>query len=150
MNGEQELKGNFQSESHKLVINIRLTSNAIGAVHTKYIAQFDLSMAQFNILRILRGAKEPLTINTVKDRMIEKSPNTTRLIDKLLEKTWVRKFQCKEDRRQTYLHITEKGLDLLGEIDKSEDFPSIKDLGITTEECILMNEMLEKVKEGYK
>jgi DNA-binding MarR family transcriptional regulator len=150
MSTDNELKWNFKSEGNMLLANIRLTSNIIGAVHSKYIVQYDLSMAQFNILRILRGAKEPLTINTVKERMIEKSPNTTRLIDKLLEKTWVRKFQCKQDRRQTYLQITESGLGLLLEIDKCEDFLSVKKLGISEEECKILNELLEKVKEGYK
>ena len=150
MNSNNVLTGNFKSETQKMVINIRLTSNIIGAVHTKYIAQYELSMAQFNILRILRGAKEPLTINTVKDRMIEKSPNTTRLIDKLLEKKWVNKFQCNADRRQTYIEITESGLNLLSQIDKCDDFPAIRNLNITIEECEMLNSLLEKVKDSYK
>lgn len=144
-----ELEGSFQNETHKAVVNIRVASNIIGAKFSKFMADFDLSMAQFNILRILRGAKEPLTINTVKERMIEKSPNTTRLIDKLLEKSLIKKFQCMEDRRQTYLHITEAGLELLTSIDDRSDFPSQALSTITEEESKQLNQLLDKVKEAF-
>lgn len=149
MEKKSELDGRFQSETHKAIINIRVASNIIGASFSKFMADFDLSMAQFNILRILRGAKEPLTINTVKERMIEKSPNTTRLIDKLLEKGLIKKFQCMEDRRQTYLHITEGGLDLLTSIDERNDFPSQVLATISEEESKVLNDLLDKVKESF-
>ncbi|MCT4560607.1 MAG: MarR family transcriptional regulator [Crocinitomicaceae bacterium] len=149
MENKSELEGRFQSETHKAIVNIRVASNIIGARFSKFMSEFDLSMAQFNILRILRGAKEPLTINTVKERMIEKSPNTTRLIDKLLEKGLIKKFQCMDDRRQTYLHITEAGLELLKTIDERTDFPSQTLCNISEAESKTLNDLLDKVKESF-
>lgn len=142
------LQGNFSSEQQKAVVNIRVTANHIGAQYAKFMACYDLSMAQFNILRILRGAKEPVTITTVKERMIEKSPNTTRLIDKLLDKTLVKKFQCKEDRRQTYLHITSAGLDLLSDIDQRSDLNALIPSALSQEEASHLNSLLDKVRES--
>ena len=75
----------FTSEQQKAVVNIRITSNFIGGKQHQLMSQFGLSMAQFNVLGILRGAKTPLSVHVVKERMIEKSPNTTRLMDKLIE-----------------------------------------------------------------
>lgn len=143
------LEGNFKSEKHKMIVNIRLTSGLIGLCYNKFMAQYDLTMAQFNILRILRGAKEPLTINTVKERMIEKSPNTTRLIDKLLEKNLVLRFQCTEDRRQTFIQISPEGLELLQKIDEKSELAPFTVEGISEQESKLLNELLEKVKISF-
>ena len=89
---DELLEMKFQSPQQKAVLNLRITSNEIGSRQTKYMSQYGISMAQFNILRILRGAKAALTVNTIKKRMIEKSPNTTRLLDKLFEKELIAKI----------------------------------------------------------
>ena len=83
---EERVKANFSSEQQKVIINLRITSNFIAACQQQFMDRFDLTLPQFNILRILRGAKGPINVNTVKDRMIERSPNTTRLMDKLIDK----------------------------------------------------------------
>ena len=70
-------------------------------------------MQQYNILRILRGAKDPIPVQIVKDRMVEKSPNTTRLVDKLCLKDFVYRHRCENDRRVVYIGITKLGLSLL-------------------------------------
>ena len=96
---EEVLKSKFTSSQQKAIINVRHTSNWIANIQNSYMNQFDISMAQFNILRILRGAKEALNVNTIKERMIEKSPNTTRLMDKLIEKKLIERVRCESDRR---------------------------------------------------
>lgn len=143
------MEGKFKNEAHRAVVSIRLTSNLIGLVHEKIMKQFDLTMAQFNILRILRGASEPLTISTVKQRMIEKSPNTTRLLDKLLDKRYIQRFQCEKDKRQTYLQISKDGLDILKEIDALGDFPADFTAQITEEELFQMNQTLKRIHQQY-
>ena len=117
MNIDDIVKTGFSSAQIRALLNVRITSNYIASEQNKFMVNFGLSMAQFNILRILRGAKEPLTINIIKERMIEKSPNTTRLMDKLMEKNYIERYGCKEDRRQSFVQITETGLALLKDID---------------------------------
>ena len=77
-------------------------------------------MQQFNILRILRGADDWVTMNSIKDLMIDKAPNTTRLSDKLMDKELVERKRSSEDRRVVYLKITQKGLELLKKIDEDD------------------------------
>ena len=79
---------------------------------------FDISLQQFNVLRILRGRKGmPANLQTVQKRMIHKMSNTTRLVDKLILKKFVVRKTCKENRRKIEITITEKGLDVLSNLD---------------------------------
>lgn len=142
---EEIIKAKFKSEHHKAIVNIRYTSNWIGAYHNKQLAEFDLSLPQFNILRILRGANEPLSIKVVKERMLEKSPNTTRLIDKLISKEMVERSRCFEDRRVVHIEITKKGLNLLSEIDQVFDDMSLAE-NLTNDEASLLNVLLNKLR----
>lgn len=142
---EEIIKAKFKNEHHKAIVNIRYTSNWIGAYHNKQLADFDLSLPQFNILRILRGADEPLSIKVVKERMLEKSPNTTRLIDKLISKGMIERSRCEEDRRVVYIQITKKGLKVLSEIDDVFDEMSLAE-NISTEEALMLNELLNKLR----
>lgn len=139
----------FASTQQEAIIKVRITSNVISSVQNKTIGVFGISMAQFNILRILRGAKESLTINTVKERMIEKSPNTTRLLDKLLEKDLIEKTPCMEDRRQVYIQISNGGLDLLNQIDESSEFKALISSSLTNDEAEHLNTLLDKLRTSF-
>ncbi|MEN9399902.1 MAG: hypothetical protein RL632_1003, partial [Bacteroidota bacterium] len=122
---EERVQANFSSEQQKVIINLRITSNVIAAYQQQFMDRFDLTMPQFNILRILRGAKGPINVNTVKERMIERSPNTTRLMDKLIEKGLIERIRCEQDRRVVYVSISELGQDLLSQIDRAPEFSNI-------------------------
>jgi DNA-binding MarR family transcriptional regulator len=79
---------------------------------------FDISLQQFNVLRILRGRKgKPANLQTVQKRMIHKMSNTTRLVDKLIIKKLVVRKTCKENRRKIEITITDLGLDVLSNLD---------------------------------
>lgn len=143
---EEIINANFKNEHHKAIVNIRYTSNWIGAYHNKQLLEFDLTLPQFNILRILRGAGEPLSIKDVKDRMIEKSPNTTRLIDKLIAKGMVDRSRCAEDRRVVHIEITKKGLKVLSGIDDVFDEMSLAKK-ISLEEAAILNDLLNKLRD---
>jgi len=142
---EDIIKAKFKNEHHKAIVNIRYTSNWIGAFHNKQLAEFDLSLPQFNILRILRGANEPLSIKIVKQRMLEKSPNTTRLIDKLISKEMVDRSRCSDDRRVVNIEITKKGLKLLSDIDHVFDEMSLAE-NLSQEEASMLNVLLNKLR----
>jgi DNA-binding MarR family transcriptional regulator len=112
--------------------------------------QYDLTMPQFNILRILRGAGDAINVNTVKDRMIEKSPNTTRLMDKLIDKGLIERIRCEKDRRVVYVKISENGLAILSEIDKNIDINLLINAGLTDEEANTLSELLDKSRSTYE
>ena len=136
----------FQNSQQKAIINIRYTSNWMSNIQNSYMNQFDLSMAQFNILRILRGAKEALNVNTVKERMIEKSPNTTRLMDKLIEKGLIERIRCENDRRVVYVSISNSGLELLSKIDVNFQNIVLFSGNITEEEAEILSNLLDKLR----
>jgi DNA-binding MarR family transcriptional regulator len=143
---DEELKSSFKSPQQRAVVNIRYTSNFLGNIQNHFMSRYDLSMAQFNILRILRGAKDMINVNTVKDRMIEKSPNTTRLMDKLIDKGLIERTRCTEDRRVVYVKISEQGLELLAEMDKDHDVNSLIQANLTDEEASTLSDLLDKVR----
>lgn len=144
---DEELKSNFKSPQQRAIVNIRYTSNFLGNIQNHFMSNYDLSMAQFNILRILRGAKDMINVNTVKERMIEKSPNTTRLMDKLIDKGLIERTRCTEDRRVVYVKISEQGLNLLAEMDKCLDVNTLINANLTDEEANTLSDLLDKVRE---
>lgn len=144
---DEELNAHFKSEHHQAVVNVRHTSNWIGAYHNRQLKLFDLTLPQFNIMRILRGAGKQLSIKVIKDRMLEKSPNTTRLIDKLIDKKFVKRMRCDEDRRVVYVAITKKGRSVLEEIDQVfDDIYNAQNL--TLEEARQLNYLLDKMRDS--
>ena len=149
MNLEEEIGAKFKSENHKMMVNLRYTSNVILQNQNHFVGEFDLTMPQFNILRILRGANEPIAVQTIKDRMIEKSPNLSRLLDKLLDKDLISRTQSQSDRRSFYIKITSKGLHVLGEIDQKIDGSSLIPGYLDLEEVQMLNKLLDKLRSGY-
>jgi MarR family transcriptional regulator, 2-MHQ and catechol-resistance regulon repressor len=129
-------------------INIRLTSNWISYHQNKYMGQHGITMPQFNILRILRGARVPLSISVIRDRMIEKSPNTTRLMDKLIDKGLIERLKDTKDNRVITIHITKQGLHLLKLIDKDFESNIILINNLTDEECEILSSLLIKARGG--
>ena len=142
----KEINTKFKSPQQKVIINIRHTSNWMASQQHSYMIKYELTMPQFNILRILRGASEPITVNMVKERMIEKSPNTTRLMDKLIEKNLIERVRCDKDRRVVYVAITEKGLQLLAEIDQTFENSHLFTEKLSDEEAETLSNLLDKLR----
>lgn len=142
----QEIKSTFKSPQQKAIINIRHTANWMSNMQNSYLSRYDLTMPQFNILRILRGAGDVLSVNTVKERMIEKSPNTTRLMDKLIEKGFMERVRCEKDRRVVYVNITPKGLELLQTLDLDFEESLLFSSNLTDEESEILSNLLDKIR----
>lgn len=140
------INSKIKSPQMRAMINVRFTSNFLAAGQNSFMAEFGLSMAQFNILRILRGAGEMITVNTVKDRMVEKSPNTTRLMDKLVDKKLIKRERCEDDRRVVYVEITKSGKDILSTIDKEFDKSPYFTSNLSDEESELLSDLLDKMR----
>ena len=144
---DDEVKTKFQNDRHRFVANIMYTSGWIRSLFVEFLKPYGLSTPQFNILRILRGAKDWVAMTDVKNLMVEKAPNTTRLADKLLSKGLIERKRSDADRRIVYVHITHVGLDLLMKIDEQNvgiqnDFME----RITEAEAKQMSDVLDKLR----
>lgn len=148
---DDEIKSTFDSAQLRALVNVKYTANFLGMKQNTFMSQFSLTMPQFNILRILRGAGgEAIAVNVIKQRMVEKSPNTTRLMDKLIDKKLIVRERCSEDRRVVYVRISQDGLDLLSKIDTKfeERDPLIFTNNLTDEESNTLSDLLDKLRDN--
>ncbi len=106
----------------RAIIHLLLVSNRISETMAQALKPFEVSMQQFNVLRILRGQKgEPANMCTINERMVSKMSNTTRLVDKLIAKGFVRRNVCPENRRKVEIFLTDLGRERLLEMDRVVD-----------------------------
>ena len=132
----------------KTVLNILYTQNVINDKFNEVLKPFDISPEQFNVLRILRGQKgKPANMSLLQERMLAKTSNTTRLVDKLLLKELVTRKVCPANRRKVEVLITEKGLDLLTKLDpKVDEHELLFASNLTPAELDTLNHLLEKFR----
>ena len=141
----EELKSKFESEQQKAMLNVLFTANWFKSQQVGLFKPFGISPEQYNILRILRGAKGRMNMHSVKQRMLDRAPNATRLTDKLIAKQLVSRERCEEDRRVVHVQITEAGLDLLERIDrKSKDFVGRTMDGLSASDAVVLNRVLDQ------
>jgi len=147
---EQEIKQKkFPNIYLKSDINILFTAGWIQNNQTRMFKKYGLSQQQYNVLRILRGQHpNPVMLAQITERMIDKMSNATRLVDKLIKKDLATRQLNSKSRRQVDINITEKGLDLLKEIDVEIQLqnPPIHYLNLTTEELEILNLILDKIR----
>ncbi|RNC83259.1 MAG: MarR family transcriptional regulator [Balneola sp.] len=143
---EQIQQTKFYNESHKLRVNLLLTSGWLKNEIKEFLDQFDVTQQQFNILRILRGADgEPLSTNDICDRMIDKMSDTSRIVDRLVAKKLATKRPCPHDGRKVQVFISSDGLYLLSTIDtKLNNLDAIFDK-LSEDEAKQLNDLLEKI-----
>ncbi|MEI8134359.1 MAG: MarR family transcriptional regulator [bacterium] len=145
--GQEIKQSKFKNEYHKLAINLGFTSSWIERVAATKLKAYNLTPQQYNVLRILRGQHgNPATINLVTERMIDKSSNASRLVEKLVQKELVIRRECPSDRRQVDVVISESGLKLLAEIDVLEDHWLNALEGISESEAQELNRLLDKLR----
>lgn len=140
----KEINSTFSNQRVKALLNIKYTASWLDQVGSELLKPYNISEQQYNILRILRGASKAIKVTEVKDRMIQKSPNSTRLMDKLCEKKLIDRRRCDNDRRVVFVKITKKGLQLLDRINVSEFEVPMKKL--TETEAKTLNELLDKIR----
>ncbi len=145
---EEEIKQKkFFSEYQKLAVNIFFTHSWLVSLQRKLFDKNNITLAQYNILRILRGQKQnPVSVSLLKDRMIDKMCDVSRLIERLRTKGLVKRYACSEDRRKTNIIITKKGLLLLEKLDiKEKQFlNNLKTINKT--EAKTLNTLLDKLR----
>lgn len=145
---EEEIKqSKFKSEFQKLAVNIIYTHGWLMKKQSYFFDKYDLTPSQYNILRILRGQfPKPINVNLLKERMLDKMSDTSRLVERLRKKDLVDRKICKNDRRKADVIITEKGLDLLKQIDYLDDYFTHLFNNISEKEAVAVNEILDKMR----
>ncbi|MCB0481157.1 MAG: MarR family transcriptional regulator [Flavobacteriales bacterium] len=145
---EEEIKQKqFGSPQEKAVVNLMYTYNWLKDRRSVFLKEYDLSNQQFNVLRILRGQyPNPASVKLIIERMLDKSSNASRLVDKLLAKGLVDRTSCPNDRRQVDVVINQKGLDLIQKASES-GAKQLEKLGISAKESELLSDLLDKLRK---
>lgn len=145
---EDEIKQrSFKSDYHKLVVNLLFTHGWLISLQKGFFEKYNITAAQYNILRILKGQyPSPLSVNLLKNRMLDKMSDTSRLVERLRNKELVVRKTCKQDRRKSDVKITEKGLNLLATLEPvdSEVENNLKSLNLN--EIKILNDLLDKLR----
>lgn len=137
----------FKDEWEKLSVNLIFTSGWTMGHLKNYYTKYGLTLQQNNILRILRGAHpEPLTTSVIRERMIDKMPDASRLVDRLYRKGLVNRVVSAKDRRLVDVSITEKALEILDELDSF--YPDMVQIyqNLNEKEAATLNELLDKLR----
>lgn len=138
----------FRNEFQKASINIIFTFNWLTEQTKVIFEQEGLTGQQFNILRILRGAGEPLSTLQIRQRMLDKMSDTSRIVDRLIIKGLVKKTVSKTDKRLVDVSITEKGKKVLAKLDKCEDEMDAIINSISEAEAKTLNKILDKMRKS--
>ncbi len=148
---EEHIKTQDLPLSRKLTINLLFTAQWGNDILVEALKPYDVSLQQFNVLRILRGQKgKPANLSTITDRMVAKTSNTTRLVDKLIKKDLVIRTTCPSNRRKVEIQITDEGTALL---EKLDTVVSTAENEITkrlsTEEKEQLNTLFNKLRNSH-
>lgn len=136
----------FRTEYQKSAINLIYTFNWINERLNRQFEPFDVTQQQFNILRILRGAGQALSTLQIRQRMLDKMSDTSRIVDRLVKKGLVKKTICREDRRLVDVLLTDKGKKLLLEMDGLNDEMDAIFKFISEGEARQLNFLLDKIR----
>ncbi|KIA85670.1 MarR family winged helix-turn-helix transcriptional regulator [Flavobacterium sp. AED] len=146
---EDEIKSTVALDiSKKITLNILYTQNVITDNFNEILKPYEISGEQYNVLRILRGQKgNPANMCLIQERMLARTSNTTRLVDKLLLKNFVTRNVCPENRRKIEVQITQTGLNILTELDpKVIEHEQLFSKKLNSEELEQLNYLLEKYR----
>ncbi|PSL23928.1 MarR family winged helix-turn-helix transcriptional regulator [Dyadobacter jiangsuensis] len=139
----------FRSPFQKLALNLMYTTKWLEYKQLESFKEYDITPQQYNVLRILRGQQgNPIKVSDITERMLDKSSNTSRLVDKLLAKNLAKRSSCESDRRAVDVVITEEGLALLKVLDPFiEDWENRFNI-ISEEEAEQISALLDKLREN--
>lgn len=137
----------FKDPYNKAIVNLLYTQSFIVTKQSSLFKPFGLSPEQYNVLRILRGQKgSPITVSSIQDRMLNKMSNASRLVEKLKQKGMVVREECPSDRRQVDILITEKGMDVLDQLQDQMYELNRTLIQLNEEEVDQLNFLLDKLR----
>ena len=145
---EEAIKTNkFENERHRAFLNVLYTAWWAKSTSSPELKKLGITLEQFNVMRILKGKHpQPMCAKDIGSRMIEKSSNVPRIMDKLVAKNYVMRETSTEDKRETLHSLTEEGITFLTDVStivkRSKDAMN----GLTEEEALILNNLLEKLR----
>jgi len=146
---EKELpKSYFRNSSHKTLVNILFTSNWILERLKQFLENEDITHQQYNILRILSHSETPLSTLQIRERMLDKMSDTSRIVERLLKKDLVNKQICRYDKRLVDVTISEKGLQLLHRLEKKNYQIDSIISSLSPQDIDSVNQILDKIREN--
>ncbi|OWP61690.1 MarR family transcriptional regulator [Hymenobacter amundsenii] len=138
----------FHSDYHKAHINLIFTAGWLQQQQSAFFKEYGLTLPQFNILRILRGQHpKPATVNLLIERMLDKTSNASRIVDKLESKALVTRCVCPSNRRAVDIRITEAGLALLSRLDETMQTQRLGTQNLTLAEAAQLSDLLDKIRD---
>jgi DNA-binding MarR family transcriptional regulator len=142
----------FRSRGQEVVVALLRTADLVRRAVSQAVETHDITLQQYNVLRILRGAGEKgLPTLEIADRMIEHAPGVTRLLDRLEAKGLVRRERCREDRRQVLCWLTPAGLELVERLDEPVDKADVEAVAqLTPEDQEKLLRLLDAVRAGHR
>ena len=137
----------FEDNFQKVAINIAYTDGWLQNNFRGHLEKHNLTIQQFNVLRILRGQyPKPATVNLLKERMIDKMSDASRIVDRLVQKELVSRCTNTKDRRAVDVRINDKGLDILSKMDGEFKVKDILQKNLTAEEAATLSDLLDKLR----
>ena len=138
----------FRNEYQKMGINLIFTANWLNEKVGKILSVEKITQQQYNILRILRGSEIPLSTLQIRERMLDKMSDTSRIVDRLIAKELVEKSACLSDKRLVDITLSKKGLQLLEKLDQFDHQIDSILKGIDEKEANMINQILDKLREA--
>jgi len=142
-------QSNFRNGYNKAMVNILFTNNWLLEKIKGFVKTEDITPQQYNILRILRGSNEPLSTLQIRDRMLDKMSDTSRIVDRLIAKNLVKKQTAARDKRLVDISITESGNELLHKLDSREEELDKMLKSISEEEAETLSQLLDKLRNHH-
>lgn len=138
----------FKSPYHRVMVNLIYTSNWIADSQMRLLKPFDLTLQQYNVLRILRGQyPSPVKVSDITERMLDKMSNASRLVDKLVAKKLVLRTECPSDRRAVDVVITDQGMALLKRLDVYQnEWDKAQSCKLTEDEATHLSLLLDRLR----
>ena len=137
---------NFRNEFQKMGINLLFTANWLNERIGRVLATEDITQQQYNILRILRGSECALSTLKIRERMLDKMSDTSRIVDRLIGKGLVEKTACLKDKRLVDITLSKKGLVLVDKLDQFNDQIDAVLKGVDEKEAQAINQLLDKIR----
>mgnify|MGYP003945962827 CR=1 FL=1 len=145
--GEEIQSDKFEDNYHKAVINITYTFGWLSNSFRCRFEKHNLTQQQFNVLRILRGQyPNPATINMIKERMLDKMSDASRIVDRLIQKGLVSRCTNNKDRRAVDIQISQSGLEVLSKMDEEFKTRDLLKNNLTEEEAGKLSDLLDKLR----
>ena len=138
----------FRNEYQKGIINLIYTYNWMNEKMKFFFDKENITEQQYNILRILKGAAEPISTLQIRERMLDKMSDTSRIVDRLVIKGHVKKNTCKADKRLVDVSITQKGIKLLESFKKYESEMDAVVSNLSETEIKTLNKLLDKLRQS--